>query len=159
MSVFLRWALPMPVVASPGATEVLSTILTDSFGTPNAWSDLWVTYYPASQLQAWDFRYWNPSKPSVATWYVNGTDIGGGFNNQTYVPGSAIGTAGLLAGNDIGPFAYVTVPAGTSATESIEYSIITIDPHVLSSVAGHGEPTPNDIVNTAYRFAGYYGTV
>ena len=159
MSTFLTWSLPLPIVASAGTGVGLSSILTSQFGSTN-WSSYWVTYYPASQLAAWNFRYWNPSNPSVATWLVNGVDIGGGFDHQTYVPGGSINSATFRAGNDIGPLAYLAVPAGGAAdpfSEYIQYSAITVDPHVLSPVAGHGEPTPADIVATAYRFANFYG--
>ena len=161
MAAFLQWTLPMPVVAAPGGTQALPTMLTNDFGSsPNGWNDFWVTYYPSSQLSAWDFSYWNLSSPSVATWYVGGGDIGGGFGNQRYVPAASIGTALLHVGNDIGPLAYVTVPSSVVAgTEYIQYSIMTIDPHVLSPVAGLGEPTPQDVVDSAYRFANYYGLV
>src|SRR5438128_421054 len=140
MANFLQWTLPMTVVLAPGATKSLSEILISDFASPNNWSDIWLTYYPASQLQAWNFRYWDPNNPTVATWYVNGIDIGGGFSNQRYVPGSSVGTAVFQAGNDIGPYAYITVPANTSYSEYIQYSAITVDPHVLSPIAGHGEP-------------------
>src|SRR6266481_4133060 len=159
MSVFLQWTLPMPVVASPGSSLSLSSILAGDFGTSTPWSDYWLTYDPAAQLQAWDFSYWNLGNKLVGTWSVNGVDIGGGFNNQTHVSAIAIGTASFHVGNDIGPFAYITVPTSPSGAEYIQYSIITVDPHVLSPVAGHGAPTPQDIVDTAYRFANYYGSI
>jgi Ca2+-binding RTX toxin-like protein len=163
MATFLQWTLPMPVVAAPGASVTLPSILTNSFGSsPNGWDHFWVTYYPPSQLTAWDFSYWNLVNEAAASWYVNGADIGGGFDNQRFVPGGSIGTAVLHAGNDIGHYAYILVPtSGTpgSYAEYIQYSITTIDPHVLSPVAGHGEPTPQDIVATAYRFANFYGLV
>src|SRR4051812_29098325 len=112
MSTFLQWTLPIPVASEPGNTETLSDIFSASFGWPAPWNAFWVTYYPASQLAAWDFSYWNPNAPSVAKWYVNGIDIGGGFQNQTFVSGAAAGNAVLQAGNDIGPLAYITVPSG-----------------------------------------------
>lgn len=157
MSTYLYWTLPMPVVAMPGSTQSLPTMLMNSFGASPIWNTFWVTYYPQSQLDSWDFRYWNVKSPSVATWYVSGTDIGGGFDHQRYLADNEVSTAVLHAGNDIGPFAYVMVPANSVNAEYIEYSVITVDPHVFSPVAGLGEPTPQDIVDTAHRFAAYYG--
>ena len=150
----------MPVVASPGNSVGLSSILTSDFGAwPNGWSDLYLAYYSVSQIQGFNFSFWNSSSPAAATWFVNGTDIGGFTGFQTYVPANIIGTTALRAGNDIGPYAYLTVPADTSGAEYIQYSIITVDPNLLSPVAGHGAPTAQDIVDTAYRFASFYGSV
>src|SRR5882757_2835737 len=160
MSTFLLRTLPMPVVATPGNSVGLSSILTSDFGSTLNGTDLYLAYYTASQIQQqFNFSFWNPNNPSAATWFVNGADIGGFINFQTYVPGSAVGTAALRAGNDIGPFAYLTVPANASLGEYVQYSIITVDPQLLSPVAGHGAPTAQDIVDTAYRFFGFYGSV
>src|SRR5262245_13985149 len=132
---FLTWSLPMPVVASPGQTQGLSGILASSFGG-TYWSDYWVTYTSANQLAAWDFSYWNPSNPSVATWLVNGGDIGGDFANQRYVSSATVGSTALRAGNDIGAFAYLTVPTNATFVDYIQYSIIAVEPSLMSPVAG-----------------------
>ncbi|MBX3577274.1 MAG: calcium-binding protein [Rhizobiaceae bacterium] len=162
MAIYRHWTLPMPVVAAQGASVSLPSMLAKAFGTaPAGVSDYWVTYYPAAQLAAWDNGYWNPSSPSVATWFVGGRDIGGGFGNQRHVPASQIGSATLKAGNDIGPLAYVTVPNGGTPgnyTSYIQYSLVTVDPRVMSPTAGKGAPTPADIVASAYRFASFHGT-
>jgi Ca2+-binding RTX toxin-like protein len=163
VATFLTWTLPMPVVAGVGTTVTLPEIMTDSFDSPsNGWSSFYLTYIGAAELQSDDFSYWNLAHPWVTTWSVDGTDIGPGFNNQTFFPANPndpLSNAVLTAGNDIGPFAFVTVPVdGAQPTnEYIQYSIMVVDPHVLSPVAGLGEPTPQDIVDTAYRFDAFYG--
>src|SRR5262245_5252038 len=160
MSIFLRWMLPMPVVAQAGATEDLSTMLTRSFGSlPNGWTDLWLTYYPPPQYAEGDSSYWNLANPAVATWSVNGVDIGDGLAHQTHVGAASIGNVLFHAGNNIAPVAYLTVPSGTAGSEYIQYNVPVVDPHVLSPVAGLGAPTPQDIVDTAYRFESFYSFV
>jgi hypothetical protein len=157
---FILGTLPIAISATPGSVVSLSTILTQAFGTSlGGSSNFWLTYYGASQLQVSDFSYWNPSQPEVAQWYVNGADIGAGFGNQRYLPLANISTASLHVGNDIGPFAYVTVPiAGPSGawTEYVQYSIVTVDPSLISPTVGNGDPTAADVVAAAYRFAAKY---
>jgi hypothetical protein len=165
MANFLIETLPIPVALAPGSTESLPTILAQAFG-PNlgGYEPFWVAYYSAAQLQTIDGSrsYWNPSSPVDAKWLINGVDIGAGFNNQTFVPLNQIGTASFDAGNDIGPFAYVTVPIAGAAgnwTEYIQYSIITVPSSLMSATASNGDPIPADIVAAAQRFAATYVNV
>ena len=148
----------MPVALAPGSSSSLPSILQQSFGrVPTQWSGGWIAYYPISQLTAWDFRYWNPASPSVGTWFVNGTDIGGGFANQTFEATNNFGAVTFQAGNDMGPLAYFTVPE--SASSYIQYSVITVDPSLMGADAGLGEPSASDIVAAAHRFNSFYGFV
>ena len=153
-------ALPTPIAAEPGAVVDIETILSGAFGSDYGnYSDYLLAYYGPLQLKAWEFSYWNPSTPSVARWFVNGSDIGGEFTNQTDVPLSQLSSADLHVGNDIGPLAFITVPtAGTPGnwTAYAQYALITIAPSLISPTAGDGEPTPADIVASAQRFAAAY---
>ncbi len=84
---------------------------------------------------------------------MNGADIGAG--PEVNVQSTQINSAVLKAGNDIGALAFLTVPAG--ADTYIDYWIATVDPRVMSPVAGKGAPTPADIVATARRFDTVFG--
>lgn len=160
MSKFLHWTLPMPVVLAPGAEASLETILKASFaGLPGGSAKYWVTYSAASELAAWNFDYWNPAKPAVSEWHVGGKAIGGGFENQAFVDLKAKTAAVFEAGNAIGPLAYVTLENSLvpgSGNSFIQYSAITVDPRLMSPVAGKGAPKPGDLVATAYKFADFY---
>jgi Ca2+-binding RTX toxin-like protein len=163
--VFLDFTLPTAVFATAGSTVSLNSILTNAFGTnANAYSEFWITYYGASTLSGWDFSYWNLSNPQVTKWLVGGSDIGPDFNHQHFLNSSGISTASLKAGNDIGDLAYVMVPTAfdpTSGTptEYVQYSIITVDPSMKSPDADNGMPTPQDIVDSAERFAASYSGI
>ena len=156
MATHLQWSLPMPFVGAAGATATLAPLLIKSFGaSPNGWSSFSLSYVGPAQLKEWDFSYWNPANPSVARWFVNGSVIGAGYDNPTTVAGTQTNSAVLHAGNDIGALAFITVPAGPNTY--IDYWLATIDPHVMSPVAGKGAPTAADIVATARRFDSYFG--
>ena len=131
MATFLTWSLPMPVVASAGRGVALSTILKQSFGgTPNAAPEMWLTYTPSAELRQWNSSYWNPSAPSVAKWYVDGRDIGGGWSNQENIDAADAGSAMLVAGNNIGAYAYVTVSADINPYDYaryIQYSVPIVE--------------------------------
>src|SRR5262245_7625158 len=152
-------AFPAPVAAEPGTVVGLSSLLSGAFGSSCSYSDYLLAYYGPTQLHAWDFSYWNVSAPSVARWFVNGSDIGGEFTHQTDVPLSQLASAQLHVGNDIGPLAFITVPtAGTPGnwTAYAQYAVITVAPSLMSPTAGQGEPTTADIVASAQRFAAAY---
>jgi hemolysin type calcium-binding protein len=153
-------AFPTPIAAESGAVVAIETMLTGAFGSNyGGYSDYLLAYYGPVQLQAWEFSYWNPSQPSVARWFVNGADIGGEFSHQTDVPLAQLSSAEFHVGNDIGPLAFVTVPtAGTPGnwTAYAQYALITVAPSLISPTAGDGEPTPAEIVASAYRFAAAY---
>src|SRR5690349_17165966 len=65
---FLQVALPLPVVAAPGGTVPLSTILTTDFGPAEAgpYPEFWIGYSGAATLTQENFSYWNLSSESVA---------------------------------------------------------------------------------------------
>jgi Ca2+-binding RTX toxin-like protein len=156
MATHLEWSLPMPSVGAPGSTATLTSLLIKSFGaSPNGWSSFAVSYTGPAQLAKWDFSYWNPKTPSVARWFVNGSVTPDGYDDPTTVMATQTNSAVLHAGNDIGALAFITVAAGPNTF--IDYWIATIDPHVMSSMAGKRAPTPVDIVATARRFDSYFG--
>jgi hypothetical protein len=155
--------LPVPVAGSPGSVVNLENILSASFDHdqfPNLgyYGHLWIAYSLAPTLFSPPFSYWNPSNPIDARWFLNGVDIGPDHYNP-WADVASTNSAALRVGNDIGDFAYLAVPvAGANGiwTEMIRYSIITIDPVLLSPTAANGEPTLADIVASAQRFAATY---
>src|SRR5262245_16901195 len=156
MATTLYYAFPIPVAASPGAVVDIEALLSEAFGPGHGgYSEYLLAYYGPLQLHAWDFSYWDPDAPSVARWFVNGTDIGGEFTNQTTVSPAQLASADFHVGNDIGPLAFITVPiAGTPGnwTEYIQYALITVAPSLMSPSAGDGEPTTADILTSAQNF-------
>jgi hypothetical protein len=74
-----------------------------AFG-PNlgGYGNFWIAYYGAVQMAGWDFSFWNLASPSVAAWFVNGSDIGPSYAssfNQAYLPLAQIGTATARPGH------------------------------------------------------------
>ncbi|MGH6872682.1 MAG: calcium-binding protein [Rhizomicrobium sp.] len=158
--------LPTAVFAAAGSTVSLSTILNDTFGAGagnGGYNEFWIAYYGASTLSGWDFSYWNLSNPQVTKWLINGSDIGPDFGNQRFINLSSLGTVSLKAGNDIGDLSYVSMPVAFDSlgnpTEYQQFSIIAVDPSMESPDADNGKPTPQDIVDSAERFAAAYSGV
>ena len=160
MATYLEYAFPIPVAASPGSAVDIETFLGVAFGPDyGGYPNFLVAYYGPAQLHAWDFSYWNVNAPSVARWFVNAEDIGGGFNNQANVPLSQLASVDFHAGNDIGPLAFITVPIAGSPgnwTEYIQYALITVAPSLISATAANGAPAPADILAAVQRFAAAY---
>src|SRR5262245_20706169 len=157
---YLDYSFPVLAAADPGAIVDIETLLGEAFGPDyGGYAEYWLAYNGPVQLQQWNFSYWDPSTPSVGRWFVNGSDIGGTFRNETDVLPGQLGTADLHAGNDIGPFAYITVPIAGSPgnwTEWIQYAVTTVAPALISPTAGEGEPTVADLLASAQRFAATY---
>jgi Ca2+-binding RTX toxin-like protein len=160
MPSWLHWTLPMPVVAEPGDKVPLKAIIGAAFpGMPNA-GHHWLAYYDEGDLAARNWDFWDPGHADAARWLVNGKAIGGGFENQRYI-GANIDSAVLDVGNAIGPVSFVTIPiAGSNGSfaEYIQYSVIVLDPAVMSASAGKRAPTAGEIVDAAYRLAKFYGS-
>src|SRR5262245_7234468 len=123
-------AFPIPVAAAPGAVVTIDSILTAAFGPDEGgFAEYWLAYNGPLVLQNWHFSYWDLSDPTVARWFVNNVDIGPNSNNQQTVSPSQLGTVDLHVGNDIGAFAFITVPsAGTPGnwTEYTQYALLTV---------------------------------
>ena len=158
-----HWTLPMPVVGFPTTASSLASIFLKSFGgNPNNSTSYWLTYSAPQELSAWNFSYWRPATPYVSKWFVSGHDIGPTLSNQTFITNGGVAATTFQLGNDIGPLAWILIPAaGTPGAYAsyVQYSVITIEPELMSPVAGHGAPKPADIVATARRFAAHYGAV
>lgn len=147
----LSWTLPLPIALAPGATEGLSDILNQSFGSvPSDISGAWLYDYSATDLAESNFSYWTPSSPSVGTWFINGAPISP--DTSIYVSRATFGSTVFQAGNNIGDLADVYVG-------STWYSMITVAPALINLPTGNQEPTAADIVAEAYRFNSYYGFV
>jgi Ca2+-binding RTX toxin-like protein len=164
---YLDNTLPMVIGASLNNQTSLSTIVTDAFGPGDGgYKDFWIGYYGAAALHAFDFSYWNLSNPHVATWLVNGSDIGASTKNSfnsVEVTSSTLSTAHLKAGNDIGDLAFVTVPVAFDShgnpTEYDQFSVIVVAPSMIAPNAGDGAPTPQDIIASASRFSNAYSGI
>lgn len=164
---FLIKTLPVAVFASPGTTIDLAEILEQSFGAGlGGFQNFWITYVEADETLVGPKRdlplsYWDPQHPSDTKWLVGGSDIGPGFQNQTYVPLGQLSNVSLKVGNNIGPLAYITVPVGGDAngTEYIQYSVICVDPALIGPNASNGAPRPADIVASIEAFSDYFGNV
>ena len=81
-------ALPVPLVASPGSTVALDSVLIQAFGTvPAAFSTLGLSYTTAADLKAWNYSYWSPTtNPSVTERVVKGTTEGARPTNAFLPP-------------------------------------------------------------------------
>src|SRR5262249_40681538 len=158
--------LPIDVVGNAGSQQSLASILAAAFG-PNfgGYSQFYLAYYGASDLQTNDFSYWNPNAPTVTTVSENGTVIPAATAssfNQTLVTSAQLASCTLNLGNVIGPLVFVTVPVSTSGstpTQYIQYEINVVAPGLQSATAGDGAPNPSDIVAAAERFAAAYSGV
>jgi hypothetical protein len=161
MSTFLYEMLP-PVVGDPGTEISLSTILTDAFGADwDGYTDFSLAWYGAGALSYWDFHYWDPNDPSVSKWLDNGTAIQVSTVNSfnlTDVPASDVPDFTLKLGNDIAPYLFLHVSIGDDTY--IEYEINVVAPGLSAPPSGvDGEPTPQDIVDSALRYAAAYDNV
>jgi hypothetical protein len=161
MTTFLYEMLP-PVVGDPGTDISLSTILTDAFGANwDGYTDFSLAWYDAAALAHWDFSYWDPNDPSVSKWLDDGTAIKGSTAssfNLTDLTAAEVPNFTLQLGNDIAPYVFLHVPIGDDTV--IEYEINVVAPGLQTPPSGvDGEPTPQDIVNEALRYAAAYDNV
>ena len=73
MAEFKLFTLPMPIVAAPGVSVSLTSILQSSFGRiPEGFEHYYATYWSAQELQNFNFDYWKPTQPQIGRWFVNG---------------------------------------------------------------------------------------
>jgi Ca2+-binding RTX toxin-like protein len=145
--------IPSFVFAASGETVTLQRILEQNFGpTLGGYTDFWLAYQSAADLQANDFSYWDPSHPKVARWLVGGQDIGA--DTEKHVSLDQLSSVTFLAGNDIGIYAYLTVRVAPN--ELLQFEIATVDPSLKHFPANNAEPTAADLVDSAHRFANLY---
>jgi hypothetical protein len=160
MTTWVTESLPLPVIGTVGSMVSLESILVDEFGPDFSVSTgYWLTYEGASYLLSNNLSYWNPSSPSVTSWYVNGQNIGEGFSDQTHVPLSQIGGADLSIGNDIAPLNFLTFPVSilpTTYSVNIQYQFAVVPPNLASPTIDSGIVNPADIVASAERYAAEY---
>ena len=161
MTTFLYEMLP-PEIGAPGTDISLSTILTDAFGAGwDGYTEFSLAWYDAAALSYWDFSYWDPDDPSVSKWLDNGTAIKASTAssyNLTDVTASQVPDFSLELGNDIAPYVYLTVPIGDDTV--IQYEINVVAQGLQAPPSGvDGEPTPQDIVDEALRYAAAYDNV
>ncbi len=161
-------ALPIPLVATPGDTVALTDLLIQSFGTiPADWTQYGLSSMSAAGMRAANWSYWNPSKPVLTSWLVNGSPVPD-LPTYPYLPPTQppatvsapdVGDITLTVGNNIGPDTFLTIPIGTAPsgpTANLTYYIQPIDPAVASQTIGSGVVDPDDIVAAAQRMAMYY---
>ncbi|MGE0415587.1 MAG: Hint domain-containing protein [Acetobacteraceae bacterium] len=163
-------ALPIPLVAAPGATVALTDLLIQSFGSiPAQWTQYGLSAMSTDGMSAADWSYWDPSSPLLTGWVFDGTDVPPLPTYPYLPPTSPVATVvqteidkiTLQVGNNIGPDAFLTIPIGlspvpTDPTSNLTYNIQPIDPAVASPTIGSGIVDPGDIVTSAQRFAAYY---
>jgi Ca2+-binding RTX toxin-like protein len=153
ISTFLFGALPVPVSLAAGSTISLTSILTKEFGAGlGGFQNVFLTYAGAATLTANNFNYWDPSNPSVSKWLMNGVAIAS--DTQIVVSAANIPEVTFQAGNAIGPFVNLTVQVG--ASEFIQFDVETIDPTLMHLPANHAEPTVNQLLASASRYAAKY---
>src|SRR5262249_10212921 len=80
--------------------------------------------------------------------------------NVVHVTRSNINEFSLQVGNNIAPYAFITVPVAYDAAgnpiEFVQYSIPTVAPALYSTTGIQGAPVPADVVAAAYRYAATY---
>jgi Ca2+-binding RTX toxin-like protein len=158
MATYVTYALPMPVVLSPGGTISFSQLLAESFGgTPASWQNVLLGQVSLSFMQGENYDFWNPSARVLSEWTING----GGIDDDTLVPLSRANFGGTVyhAGNQIGGLSVIQVPLGGADDGFINYSVLAIPQNLMSPTAGDGAPTPQDIVDSANRFWNRFGFV
>jgi hypothetical protein len=167
----LQPGFPVPVAVPPGGSLTLQDLLIQGFGMiPNGFATYGLSTLGEKDLKHFDWSYWDPSNPQPSGWSVDGIPIPP-LPLWSYIPPTQptqrvaagdIGSVQYLAGDNIGPETYLTIPtAGTvdNPTENTTYFLITINPQVLSPTAYSGHVDPADIVATAKRFAAFYKNV
>ena len=167
----LQPGFPVPVAVPPGGSLTLQDLLIQGFGMiPNGFVTYGLSTLGEKDLKNFDWSYWDPSNPQPSGWSVGGRKVPP-LPLWPYIPPTKptqrvaagdIGSVQYLAGDNIGPETYLTIPtAGTvdNPTENTTYFLITINPQVLSPTAYSGRVDPPDIVATAQRFAAFYQNV
>ncbi|MBR0904580.1 calcium-binding protein [Bradyrhizobium liaoningense] len=151
-------AFPSVVFAKPGQQVSLDQVLQSSFGSPpSTFTYGWLYEYSASDFSGWNFSYWNPSKPSMASWSINGAPIAS--DTSVVVDAGNLDGVSFTAGNNIGSNLSYGVVTSTSPASAVNYQITVVDSQ-FAAYEVKGRPiTAADIVNTAQAFATAYSGV
>ncbi len=162
-STYLLASLPKPVIAAPNDVVALTSILQDSFGTPNTPFDgVWLFPSAAYENSKTDVGYWSldPSDQVTPAWYIGTQRV----DKPIYV--TDISNVTLHAGNQIdSPLSFqigVTEALGGPAAEFITYNVWTVDPQIVSKLADYNfqvgaPPTAETVVAAANAFIELYG--
>jgi Ca2+-binding RTX toxin-like protein len=162
MSTFLYDSLPVPMFADVGQKISLRSVLNNAYGSAEikGISGVWLAYSSAEQFKSWNFRYWNPSNPSITKIEKSGVDIGGTFANQIYVPQAEFDKIAIKAGNNIGPNVYVTVELSNGTYQTYqELAVTTLARRFASPSDYDGNVTPAEIVAEVGNFVSAYSGV
>jgi hypothetical protein len=146
--------LPKPIALSSGSSISLTDLLNYEFGS--AASSIGYVYLfdrSASYLKTNDFNYWDPASPINNNWTVNGTSIATDVNSAKYTA-SSFSNIYFNRGNSISTFETVSIGGNW-------HVLNVVDPSLMSDTAlqGNHAPTPQDIIDTAYKFNQKYGAV
>jgi hypothetical protein len=161
----LEQSMPVPLIAPTGSKVSLQTIFSQSFGTstPGFHSITLVSPKPQTNTPK-DYKYWINVLPhrrwrSLAVtpeWFVNDEPIPPNepqivVNEKDY---DNVKVELLVGNNIVNPAqfkAQVTRASSGRESETVTYSVWTVDPRVASGVVSTpGKPTPADIVAAAH---------
>jgi hypothetical protein len=155
----LEQSMPVPLIAPTGSKVSLQTIFSQSFGTstPGFYSITLVSPKPLTNTPK-DYKYWvnvnsTPVPRSVTpAWYVKGK---GRIHPKDHYIVTDPSKVELLVGNNINnpaQFKAQVTRAGVGReSETVTYSVWTVDPRVASGVVSTpGKPTPADIFAAAH---------
>lgn len=162
-STYLLASLPTPVIADPGDVIALTSILQNSFGTPNTpFEGVWL--FPSQKYvnTATDVGYWSLDTQDQVTpsWYIGTQQV----DKPTFV--TDISNVTLHAGNQIdSPLSFqVRVTQATSGpdAEFITYNVWSVDPDIIAKLAAQNihlnePPTADTVVAAAKAFIDLYG--
>jgi hypothetical protein len=153
--------LPVPAVATTGASVSLISMLTAAFGTAYVASIPSFQLWSESPADLQDFSYWNPSDPLVSYWTLNGTVVAPD-NLQPFLASDLAGVQ-YVSGNAIVTATEVQIPVAFdnlgNPTGYANYSIQNFESPIAQPGLYGGQPTPQDIVNAASAFAAAYTNV
>ena len=161
---YLQASLPVPVVAKTGTHIPLQTLFKEAFGKADP------GFYSIKLLPPWDLhgerQYWgqpnvNGIDAVLSTWIVNGKAI----TKPTKI--TADDEVFYRVGNSISfppqLQVQVTAKANGRKAEYVDYSLWAVDPAVADLIRGPGyvpgQPTPQDIQNSAHSYEAFYGLV
>jgi hypothetical protein len=153
--------LPVPAVATTGASVSLVSMLVAAFGTAYVAAIPGFQLWSESPADLKDFSYWNPSDPLVSYWAVNGTVVAPD-NVQPFLASDLAG-AQYVSGNAIVTATEVQIPIAFdnlgNPTGYANYSIQNFESPIAQPSLYTGQPTPQDVVNAASAFAAAYTNV
>ena len=149
----LTLILPRPVFLSKGQAISADNLLRYEFGNAiSSSTNVNLAYSSAAYYLQQNFSYWQPNTPSINYWSVNGSPIAADVTSPTYVLGS--NTITYTRGNSISEWDALTIDG-----HFYRMTAVSVDRALASNTAlqGLNAPTAQDVVDTARKFAAFYG--